>query len=362
MKKNLLFCLVLLLISLRLGVWTMLHRYYKQHKAMQAYATGSPEQASDFFSEQLIADPTNEELNFNAGVVQYRQKKYEQARDSFVRATKSPKSAVQEQAHFNLGNTHVALEQLEEAIKDYEKVLTLNPKNERARHNLELVKEMLRKKQEQQKQEQQKKQQDQEQQEQQQKQEKQDKSQSQQEKNKSQENKEQSQQDAGQSDKDKDASQKKQQSKKDQQQEKQQKEKNDPSENQNPQEQEKKSQQKEKEEKEKSSETKSEQEQRQDEEKQQQEQGAEKSESDKKNEQEQTSQTGSGDLKKASQEQKVDPVAQQMQAGNELEKKLDKELLAALRAAEKQDEGEYKKMIRTQVQRGMPRHDGQKNW
>ncbi len=149
MKRKIVFCVIILFIVMRMGLWSFLKNQYAQYRAVQRYAAGDFEQACTTFESQLINAPHDDALNYNVGVAHCRKKNYETARDAFMRASQSSDVLMQEKAHFNLGNTQVFLEQLEEAIKAYEQVLKINPDNERAQHNLKLVQEMLRKKKEQ---------------------------------------------------------------------------------------------------------------------------------------------------------------------------------------------------------------------
>ena len=317
MKRKLFFVIILLIIALRLGLWSFLKEEYKKYKAVHAYANNNLDVPSDFFSSQLVDDPTNDELNYNAGVVQYKQKNYEQAHESFARATQGDSLQIQEQAYFNGGNTNVQLNKLEEAVESYEKVLALNPHNEPAQHNVALVKEMLKKREEEQKKEEEKKQQGDKEQEQ--PQEEQDKDQSEQDK-KDQKNK--SKEEQGKSsdknnEKDSQSLDDKQQEQKDQSREGQNSD------------QEKKS----------------------------------KDEAAGSNKEEQKEEGSSSGQKREGKEEKGNAsLEQQEEAAQKMDEKLDAAQRALLQEVEKQDKGEYKKIIRTQVRKEMPRHEGQKNW
>jgi hypothetical protein len=314
MKRKLFFVIILLIVALRLGVWNFLKEEYRKYKAVHAYAHNDLDAPSDFFSSQLVDDPMNDELNYNAGVVQYKKKNYEQARESFARATQGDSLAIQEQAYFNGGNTNVQLNKLEEAVESYEKVLELNPDNEEAKHNLALVKEMLKKREEEQQKEEQKKEQgDQEQEEPQEKDDK-DQSEQQEKEQKNQSKNEQGGSSDTKNEKDNQQSDDKQQSEKDQGNE----QKGDPSK------------------KNESSEPKKE----------------ESKEGD-------ASSAQQGNTKE---EKGNSMLEEQQQAAQAMEERLDEAQRALLQEMERQDKGEYKKMIRTQVQKEMPRHEGQKNW
>jgi Ca-activated chloride channel family protein len=128
-------------------------------------------------------------LQMGIGASAFRTGDYERAEDAFGRALVESKRGIQEQAHYNLGNTlfrkgeaalrslqkegtpdglqtmtapaemlQSTIETWESAIEHYESVLSLNPDNYRAPHNIEVVKkkieELKKQKEEQEKQEQ----------------------------------------------------------------------------------------------------------------------------------------------------------------------------------------------------------------
>lgn len=113
--------------------------------------------AQDAMSSLVIDNPDCAELLYDNGVAAYRLKEFEKARAYFGDVAKNDATNInlKKQSHFNLGNTQVALNELPEAIKEYEEVLKIDPNDERAKHNLEKVRELLAQQQEQEKQEQQ---------------------------------------------------------------------------------------------------------------------------------------------------------------------------------------------------------------
>lgn len=121
-------------------------------RAAIAYQKNDQPQASRLISSLLVDNPADPALLYDAGVVAYKQKNYQQACTYFQRARDAQKvgQELSERINFNLGNTHVKQKNLQEALDAYEKVLRINPENEKARHNRDKVKEMM----EQQKQEQ----------------------------------------------------------------------------------------------------------------------------------------------------------------------------------------------------------------
>lgn len=128
----------------------------------KAAACGQKEQwqqAQTQMHQLIIDNPDQPDLLYDSGVAAYRLSEFTKAAAYFENVTKIPQvqNDLKKQAHFNLGNTNVALNQLPQAITQYEQVIAMDPDNQPARHNLEKVKEMLKQQQKQNQQQQQKK-------------------------------------------------------------------------------------------------------------------------------------------------------------------------------------------------------------
>lgn len=116
-----------------------------EYQGHLAYNRSDFDQAGKMYTKLLQQNPYSPTANYNMGLVLYAQKNYDASIHSFERAAKQVKGnqVLQEQALFNQGNVYVEQKKLCEAMTAYSKVLELNPKNDRARHNLEYVKKML---------------------------------------------------------------------------------------------------------------------------------------------------------------------------------------------------------------------------
>ena len=121
--------------------------------------------------DQLIDDPKNPQINYNLGVAQYQLNHFNDAKHNFERAALyGDKAAFKEQAYFNfatclLKNTlsmlpqnwknpdqeidpnllETAINEISNAIKQYESVLLINEKNEKAISNKKESEKILRK-------------------------------------------------------------------------------------------------------------------------------------------------------------------------------------------------------------------------
>ena len=101
--------------------------------------------AGEKFKTLVTAHPDQPDLLYDAGVVAFKNEDFEQAKalfESVVQYEKVPRK-LKEQAYFNKANTQVKQEQFKEALASYEQALMLNPENEEAKHNADVVKKML---------------------------------------------------------------------------------------------------------------------------------------------------------------------------------------------------------------------------
>lgn len=143
MKKNI--YVFLFFISHALYSMQAINNEWQYSSAAYAAQQGEWEKAQQDYNTLLVNAPDNPSLLYDSGVASYRRKQFDQAAAYFNKVTELENidKKLKERAHFNLGNTYVEQNKLEDAIKQYESVLQLNPDNESAKHNLEKVKEML---------------------------------------------------------------------------------------------------------------------------------------------------------------------------------------------------------------------------
>lgn len=109
------------------------------------------------YEQQFARDPGNYAALYNAGVTAFKTNNHKRAKECFDALKPLSEQNLfdaqrGEQLFYNAGNTEVKLQAYEDAVKSFEKVLTYNPDNEKARAKLEYAKQML----EQQKQQEQK--------------------------------------------------------------------------------------------------------------------------------------------------------------------------------------------------------------
>lgn len=118
---------------------------YAYGSAIAAAQTGDWKKAQQGLTAQVVDAPDRADLLYDNGVASYRLSEFEKAAAYFQSVAKSDTASadLKKQAYFNLGNTHVALKNLQEAIADYQAVLDIDSENEPAKHNLEKVRQML---------------------------------------------------------------------------------------------------------------------------------------------------------------------------------------------------------------------------
>jgi tetratricopeptide (TPR) repeat protein len=134
--------------SKSLNVVNSFYNSFMQKKAHDAYQLGDFKKAESLYSDLLLDDKNDANLNYNVGTVLQKQKKFDDALPYLNRAIENSKNNknLKEQALFNRANNFVQQEKLDEAIKDYKKMLEMNPKNESARTNLKFVEELKKQK------------------------------------------------------------------------------------------------------------------------------------------------------------------------------------------------------------------------
>lgn len=93
------------------------------------------------YRKALEKDRASKEANYNLGTAQYQQQKFEDAIQSFKKATVDYKGDKLKQAagYHNLGNAYFMNKKTEEAIRAYKDALKLNPADMDTKYNLVLA-------------------------------------------------------------------------------------------------------------------------------------------------------------------------------------------------------------------------------
>lgn len=112
--------------------------------------------ASEAYRKLLEKDPENSPARYNAGTAEYKDGKFDPAKEQFQEALKTDDLALQEKAYFNLGDTFYrkgeaslksdktgTIQSWKQALQSYENAIKLNPSSKDAIYNRDLVKKKL---------------------------------------------------------------------------------------------------------------------------------------------------------------------------------------------------------------------------
>jgi len=121
---------------------------------MEEFNNGQFDKAGAVFENKLQSQPGSRELQFNAGAAAYKTGDHEKAATYFTEALLSSNPQLREAAAYNLANTLVRKGEAaaepeakktnwKNAIEQYDEALQLNPDNNFAKENRELVKKLI---------------------------------------------------------------------------------------------------------------------------------------------------------------------------------------------------------------------------
>lgn len=124
---------------------TYSYALFEYDRAVASVQRAQFPQAITLFNNLIAQEPNKADLVYDAGVAAFKNGDYAQAKAYFQEASENNAASKQlkAQAYFNKGNTHVALNELKEALLSYEQMLLLFPDDGRAQHNYDVIKKML---------------------------------------------------------------------------------------------------------------------------------------------------------------------------------------------------------------------------
>ncbi|MFZ5467836.1 MAG: tetratricopeptide repeat protein [Myxococcota bacterium] len=117
--------------------------FEKNHPLVQegldAFERGDYEAALQKFEAAKKELPDSAAVEFNRGNALFKLQRFEEARDAYRRVAEIGQGQLRQKDHYNLGNALAATGENKEAISAYRRALVLDPKDELARHNLEVL-------------------------------------------------------------------------------------------------------------------------------------------------------------------------------------------------------------------------------
>jgi Ca-activated chloride channel family protein len=100
---------------------------------------GKPSEALNSYDKAVKELPGDPGAHFDRGTALAALSRFDEAGEEFLHATEAKDPGLKAAAFYNLGNAFMKKDKFKEAIEAYKRSLTLNPKDERAKWNLEIA-------------------------------------------------------------------------------------------------------------------------------------------------------------------------------------------------------------------------------
>lgn len=100
---------------------------------------GNAEEALKHYDKAVAELPADAAAHFDRGTALYALSRFDEAGEEFLRATEAKAGALKAAAFYNLGNAFFKKEKFKEAVEAYKRALALDPRDERAKWNLEIA-------------------------------------------------------------------------------------------------------------------------------------------------------------------------------------------------------------------------------
>lgn len=143
MKSFKIITLVIVIIGLP---WLLLAQPGRKQliEGNKLYEEQKYDEANNKYRDALVNNPENPIINFNIGDAQYKKKQYEEALKAYEKSLSVDDVLTQSKAYYNMGNALYRAGNLPESILAYTQALKLNPNDEDAKYNLEFVRAKLK--------------------------------------------------------------------------------------------------------------------------------------------------------------------------------------------------------------------------
>jgi Ca-activated chloride channel family protein len=101
--------------------------------------SGNAEEALKHYDKAAAALPGDAGVHFDRGAALYALSRFDEAGEEFLHASEAKDGALKASAFYNLGNAFFKKEKFKEAVEAYKRTLALDPRDERAKWNLEIA-------------------------------------------------------------------------------------------------------------------------------------------------------------------------------------------------------------------------------
>jgi len=116
----------------------------KVESGNELYYQEKYDDASNKYQDALIDEPESPEIQFNIAGSGYKLKKYDEALKGYEKLLSVPDAVFQSKVHYNIGNTLFRSGKIAESILAYKRALELNPDDIDAKFNLEFARNFLK--------------------------------------------------------------------------------------------------------------------------------------------------------------------------------------------------------------------------
>jgi len=130
---------VLWLLPFLLGFEPLKSSNQDVERGNERMKAGKAEEALGFYDKAIAKLPNDPGAHFDRGAALFALSRFDEAGQEFLRATEAKDGALKAAAFYNLGNAFFKKDKFKDAIGAYQRALTLDPKDSRAKWNLEIA-------------------------------------------------------------------------------------------------------------------------------------------------------------------------------------------------------------------------------
>jgi len=116
----------------------------KVQEANELYKAEKYNEALNLYSDAALDNPLSPGIHYNIGNTLYKQGNYEEALLEYNKVLTAKDADLHFRSYYNMGNTLYRMGKLPEAILSYTEALKLNPDDNESKYNLEFVRNKLK--------------------------------------------------------------------------------------------------------------------------------------------------------------------------------------------------------------------------